>query len=402
MKKILIFFICTFYMNATEYRYKEIDKSSIVKNNSSISGIRSGGSKISIRGRGSKSEPYKNTLISKVLKNGEKVVSTTEQYLACMSGCLVKRTFEVYDKSGALKFSKKFGDKRVVAIKEIAGGYRLYLDDNKLNRYIEYKTYYYQIDVDENMEQINIDTTTEPFFRSFIESNYEDFVKGFTPIDYDNKLYNHHNLMYYVVQSDDVKKVKFLEKQAYKMDKNALNSAFNRCIQSKESKYRIEVLNYLETKGLNILTETFFSHLVESNQIEIAKYMIEKREMKIGSAMLIGSIVDKNREIFDYLIDKGANRELNCSATVLQKDMNKKQRRVSSMIVKPEFEMDYYLKNIDLFDAHLSIKKVDKKYEVFVVENKSKKEHRYSFSKRVTKVRKKETFRRHGLGVTRE
>ncbi len=137
MKKVLIFFICTFYMNATEYRYKEIDKSSILKNNSPISKIRSEGNKISSRGRGSKSELYKNTLVSKVLKNGEKAVSTTEQYLACMSGCSVKRTFEIYDKYGALKFSKKFRDKRVVGIEEIEGGYRLYLDDNKLNYYIE-------------------------------------------------------------------------------------------------------------------------------------------------------------------------------------------------------------------------------------------------------------------------
>ncbi len=306
-----------------------------------------------------------------------------------LATCPVERKFEIYDKFGKLKISKKFGDKRVIAMEEIDGGYRLYLDDDKLNRYLDYKRYYYQIDVDKNMRQINIDYKRDRFFKSFIDDSYEEFVKKFTPIDYKKELYNHHNLLYYIVQSDDVRKIKFLEKHSYKIDKKSLESALKSCMQSKKSKYNIEVLNYLERKGLNILTGEFLLHIIDSNQNKILKYMVEKRGVEIGKSALIHAIVNKNREAFDYLLSKMKNIDLNCSATVLQKDMNKKARMVSSMILKAEYKMDYYLRSVNLFNAHLNIKKVDGKYEVFIVENKSKKEYKYNFSKDINKIIKK-------------
>ncbi len=380
MKKIILLCISIFYINANEYIYKEISKNDIVKDENI--------SLISMPPR--KGQLYKETLVDKTLKNGDRVISKSSYVTACMlATCPVERKFEIYDKSGKLKISKKFGDKRVIAMEEIDGGYRLYLDDDKLNRYLDYKRYYYQIDVDKNMRQINIDYKRDRFFKSFIDDSYEEFVKKFTPIDYKKELYNHHNLLYYIVQSDDVRKIKFLEKHSYKIDKKSLESALKSCMQSKKSKYNIEVLNYLERKGLNILTGEFLLHIIDSNQNKILKYMVEKRGVEIGKSALIHAIVNKNREAFDYLLSKMKNIDLNCSATVLQKDMNKKARMVSSMILKAEYKMDYYLRSVNLFNAHLNIKKVDGKYEVFIVENKSKKEYKYNFSKDINKIIKK-------------
>ena len=388
MKKIILLCISIFYINANEYIYKEISKNDVIKDENIEDNSSKSINLIPIRRKG---QLYKETLIDKTLKNGDRVVSTSSYVTACMlATCPVDRRFEIYDKSEKLKISKKFGDKRVIAIEEIdGGGYRLYLDDDKLNRYLDYNTYYYQIDVDKNMTQINIDFKRDRFFKSFIDDSYEEFVKKFTPINYKKALYNHHNLLYYIVQSDDIRKIKFLEKHSYKIDKKSLESTLKSCMQSKKSKYNIDVLNYLETKGLSILTEEFLLHLIDGNQNEILRYMVEKRGVEIKNSALIHTIVNKNREAFDYLLSKMQNIDLNCSATVLQKDINKKLRSVSSMILSPEYEMDYYLKNVDLFDAHLNIKKVDGKYEVFVVENKSKKEHKYNFSKDINKIIKK-------------
>jgi hypothetical protein len=121
--------------------------------------------------------------------------------------------------------------------------------------------------------------------------------------------------------------------------------------------------------------------------------MVEKRGMKINSYALIRSVVEKNREMFDYLIGVGAGIDLNCSAEILQKDINQKARSVSSMILRPKYEMDYYLKDIDLFNASLYIKKIDGKYEVFVRDNNNEKEHKYSFSKNTSKIIKESVYR---------
>ncbi len=385
MKKVLLFFLFIIYINANEYIYKEIDKSSVIRDTSVVG--------LDIYPM-TKVGPYKRTIFSKKLKNGDKAVSFTKQYLACMkASCPVERKFEIYNKFGKLKISKDFGDKRVLAIRDIDGGYRLYLDDDKLNRYIDYDVHYYEIDVDKDMKQINIDYSVDKFFISFIDDSYKEFIKNFKPIDYKKELFLHHNLIYYILQSNDIRKIKFLEKHFYKIDKDKLNSALESSIKSKESKYNIEVLNYLETKGLNILTESFVLHLIESNQNNILEYLINKRGVKISDYILIRSIVEKNRDMFDYLIRKGANMDLNCSATVLQKEINRKKRMVASLIILPKYEIDYYLRDIDLYNASLYIKKVKNRYEVFIIDNKSKKEHKYNFSKNVRKIIKKGSFR---------
>lgn len=386
MRKLLLLCICVVYMSASEYRYKEIEKDSVVYDNSTTGLIACT----------SKSKPCKKTLVSKVLKNGDRVVSTVEYYGACMGkGCPVEREFKIYDSSEKLKISKEFGNKRVLGIEEIDGGYRLYLDDDRLNRYIDYTVHYYQIDIDKDMKQIKvkIDNSRDKFFNSFIYGTYEEFVKNFIKIDYKKELYLHHNLIYYIVQCFDVKKIKFLEKHSYLIDKEELNRALDSSMQSKESRYYIEVLNYLETKGLNILTGRFLSHLIETNQRSIVEYMVEKRGMKINSYALIHSVVEKNRDMFDYLIGIGAGIDLNCSAEILQKEINQKARSVSSMILRPKYEMDYYLKDIDLFNASLYIKKIDGKYEVFVRDNNNKKEHKYSFSKNTSKIIREGVYR---------
>ena len=100
MKKIILLCISIFYINANEYIYKEISKNDIVKDEN-----------ISLISRPHrKGQHYKETLIDKTLKNGDRVISESSYVTACMlATCPVERKFEIYDKFGKLKISKKFG-----------------------------------------------------------------------------------------------------------------------------------------------------------------------------------------------------------------------------------------------------------------------------------------------------
>jgi len=307
----------------------------------------------------------------KVLKNGEFLIygKTFKNFRGLGNDNIIAKLDKHFKLVWLEKIDKKLG--KIASIRLTDDDYTLLMKRDERKNKISYRTVKSTLKKMNKFKIIDILKQDEEEIENYLTEQNIDLNSTFT---YKNK-----SLITIAIENNNLEKLKILEKFGLKLNiSKAINSFSNWFL------FDMRLVEYLfnkgykfskrDSKGYTPLASAIIHQNISLVQLLLAYNMVDIDSGSGNKNPLILSIITKNRDILNLLIQSGAKTDIKIKASYLFKNIKRDKQEIITMQSQNE-----NLPNIPIVGSYLEIVNENYENKVFIKNDKLKVSHLYDF-----------------------